>query len=194
MFLIYFHLYACVLAHHFQNTGKFIKSYDYLCTFYRGLSWSILVHRRFIYKDKGKQQITERPITPAFYISEKHSNGFASLKLNVVPFVKWYLHTFTASLNTKWSKMSAASAQSKLKCQRVMRDSKCYYISEGMGNISSQVPFNLCLTVVLHFVHAILLENSPFVMLVLLICTCKLLTSVVVNRELTETFIVAINS
>lgn len=34
MFLIYFHLYACVLAHHFQNTGKFIKSYDYLCTFY----------------------------------------------------------------------------------------------------------------------------------------------------------------
>lgn len=90
--------------------------------------------------------------------------------------------------------MSAASAQSKLKCQRVMRDSKCYYISEGRGNISSQVSFNLCLTVVLHFVHAILLENSPFVMLVLLICTCKLLTSVVVNRELTETFIVAINS
>lgn len=91
--------------------------------------------------------------------------------------------------------MSAASAQSKLKCQRVMRDSKCYYISEGRGNISSQVSFNLCLTVVLHFVHVILLEeNSPFVMLVLLICTCKLLTSVVVNRELTETFIVAINS
>lgn len=90
--------------------------------------------------------------------------------------------------------MSAASAQSKLKCQRVMRDSKCYYISEGRGNISSQVPFNLCLTVVLHFVHVILPENSPFVMLVLLICTCKLLTSVVVNRELTETFIVAINS
>lgn len=86
--------------------------------------------------------------------------------------------------------MSAASAQSKLKCQRVMRDSK----SEGRGNISSQVSFNLCLTVVLHFVHVILLENSPFVMLVLLICTCKLLTSVVVNRELTETFIVAINS
>lgn len=125
-----------------------------------------------------------------------YPNGFASLKLNVVPFVKWYLHTFAASLNTKWSKMSAASAQSKLKCQRVMRDSKCYYISEGRGNISSQVSFNLCLTVVLHFVHVILLENwkLALVMLVLLICTCKLLTSVVVNRELTETFIVAINS
>lgn len=63
------------------------------------------------------------------------------------------------------------------------------------GEYFSQVPFNLCLTVVLHVVHVILLENSPFfVMLVLLICTCKLLTFVVVNRELTETFIVAINS
>lgn len=41
MFLIYFQLYACILAHHFQNTGKFIKSYDYLSTLYRGLSWSI---------------------------------------------------------------------------------------------------------------------------------------------------------
>lgn len=65
------------------------------------------------------------------------------------------------------------------------------------GEYFSQVPFGLCLTVVLHVVHVILilLEISPFfVMLVLLICTCKLLTSVVVNRELTETFIVAINS
>lgn len=41
MFLIYFHIYACVLAHHFPNTGKLIKSYDYLCKLYRGLSWSI---------------------------------------------------------------------------------------------------------------------------------------------------------
>lgn len=87
--------------------------------------------------------------------------------------------------------MSAAAVQSKLKCQRVMRDGKCYYISEGRGNFSLK---SRSISVVQHVLHVILPENSPFVMLVLLICKCKLLTSVVVNRELTETFIVAINS
>lgn len=136
-------------------------------------------------KTKPKHQIAERPINSAFYISEKHSNGFASLKLNVVPFVKWYLHTYTASLNTEWAKMSAVFTQSKLKCQGAMRDGKCYYISEE-GKYFFRGLVRRLITLFCYNVQTLALASTlrgSAQVFSQTICTCLFHTSVAVNLE-----------